>query len=379
MMKVISYFEKDKKYVLVTEELVNRDEVDKFVHEVNGSYSNLEIMFLNLDSISKEMIDVLIKISNEYSKSNFRIVTISETLSHYMLNISIKNTYLRNSSKENHNTIVYENVFDDKKIKLFLDNVFHIYGYDFRSYKMGNILTSIKTAMKKCNLYEFEKFTSEVSKNEDIFKILFREISVNVTSFFRDPQVYKYLKEEILPYLNSFHSIRIWSAGSSTGEEAYSLAILLYEMNMLEKSVIYATDFNIDAIKNARNAIYPLNIIDNATKDYNLMGGNDSFLEYFTIKNNYIEVSSKIKKHVIFYNHNLISDKVFNEFHLIVCRNVLIYFNAELQNKALSLFGKSIHRNGFLLLGKSENVTYKHGVELFKPYEDKFNIYKKQI
>lgn len=377
-MKIISYYENDKKFVLVTEKLVNKDEVNEFIHEVNGLNSKLEIMFLNLDNIPKEIVDALIMISKNYSSSNFRIVTISEVLSYYMLNMSIKNTYLRNSMKD-FNDFRYDDRLDDNKVKLFLCDMYQTYGYDFSSYKFGNVSTSIKTAMKKCNLYEFDKFALEVLNNEDVFKILFREISVNVTSFFRDPQVYKYLKEEILPYLNSFHSIRIWSAGTSTGEEAFSLAILLEEMNMLEKSVIYATDFNNNVIENAKNAIYSLNIINDVIQNYKLIGCNGDLLEYFNLSNNYIEVISKIKRHVIFCNHNLVSDNVFNEFHLILCRNVLIYFNANLQNKALRLFDESLHRNGFLVLGKSENITYKHDVDKFKPYEDKFNIYKKQI
>ncbi|MEI7662852.1 MAG: CheR family methyltransferase [Bacteroidota bacterium] len=200
---------------------------------------------------------------------------------------------------------------------------------------------------------------------------------MNVTEFFRNPLTFLAVREKVLTYLDSFPHIKIWSAGCSTGQEAVTLTILLDELGILHKSQIYASDINPFVVEEAQNGLYSLEMIENSRANYKLSGGTGDFDNYFTIKDGYAQIKDYLKDKILFFQHSLLNKGAFNEFHLVLCRNVLIYFDQNLQNSVLDLFFRSLDMNGFLVLGESESITsYPIGFQIF----DKTNkIFKKII
>jgi chemotaxis protein methyltransferase CheR len=203
------------------------------------------------------------------------------------------------------------------------------------------------------------------------------EVTVNVTEMFRDPSFYKALNTQVIPYLSGFPHIRVWSAGCSSGEEVYSLAILLSEAKLNAKSFIYGTDINTGMLDEARKGAYSLRKINAYTENYQLCELPGSFTDHFTIMYDAASIRSELKQNTLFSIHNLVSDNAFNEFQLISCRNVFIYFEAELQEKILSLFHKSLCPNGFLCLGSKETIRFPEFKSKFKVINPKENIYQK--
>jgi chemotaxis protein methyltransferase CheR len=184
------------------------------------------------------------------------------------------------------------------------------------------------------------------------------EMTVNVTEMFRDPMLYKVLRENILPILATHPFIRIWHAGCATGEEVYSMAILLQEANLLQKSLLYATDLNPGVIENVRKGIFPLSAMKQYSENYIASGGKRDFSDYYTALFDRAQFDQGLKSKMILATHNLVSDRSFNEFQLIVCRNVLIYFDKDLQDNVLNLFDDSLEKLGFLVLGSKENLRF---------------------
>ncbi len=259
----------------------------------------------------------------------------------------------------------------------FLEQIHKRYGFDYRNYQLESITRRIQTNMVRNNYPEFVDFSKAVLSNQKIFEDLFLDFSVNVTEFFRDPQTFRIIREKILPYLNSFHHIKIWCAGCSTGEEPYSLAMMLKEENMLHKTQIYATDFNNVILKQAKNGLYSTDNQERCTNRYMESGGKTNFHYYFDTQDNYLKIKQELKDKILFFEHNLVSDSVFNEFNLILCRNTIIYFNDKLQKRVLSLFNSSLRRNGFLVLGKSETLANTTTSKFFNKYDIDNRIYKK--
>lgn len=185
-----------------------------------------------------------------------------------------------------------------------------------------------------------------------------QEITVNVTEMFRDPQFYKKLNDKVLPVLASYPSIKIWHAGCSTGEEVYSLAILLHEMDLLKRVRIYATDINTLALEKARKGIIDVRLVKEYTRNYIKAGGKSDFSSYYTARYDNAIIHRHLRERVVFSQHNLVADSVFNEFQLICCRNVLIYFNSFLQNRVLQLFYNSLSPLGYLALGIKESLLF---------------------
>jgi chemotaxis protein methyltransferase CheR len=258
----------------------------------------------------------------------------------------------------------------------FLESIYSKYGYDYRDYELGSIIRRIKISMLRENACDFKEFQNSVLKDEELFEQLFMDFSINTTSFFRDPAVYLALKNKVLPYLNSYAHIKIWCVGCSNGKEAYSLAILLDELEMLHKTQIYATDINPYIIEEANNGLYSIDEIDNDILNYQRIGGERNFVDYIELKGNYTKVKSYLQKNILFFQHSLIRSGILNQFQLILCRNVLIYFNPELQEKVLSNFHKSLDISGFLVLGKSEGMLLNRGHTYFTKYMDKEKIYR---
>ncbi|HEY2582153.1 MAG TPA: protein-glutamate O-methyltransferase CheR, partial [Mucilaginibacter sp.] len=209
------------------------------------------------------------------------------------------------------------------------------------------------------------------------FQEFLEEITVNVTEMFRDPSFYKALNSQVLPHLSTHQHIKIWSAGCSSGEEAYSLAILMQEAGLKKKSFIYGTDINTDMLKKARKGIYSFRNIKSYSENYQLTGLSGSFANHFTTMYDAAAIHSELKLNTLFSVHNLISDTVFNEFQLISCRNVFIYFETQLQEKILGLFYDSLCPQGFLCLGSKENIRSDIFKRKFREINSKENIYQK--
>lgn len=251
------------------------------------------------------------------------------------------------------------------------------YGYDFSGYSKASMLRRINRFMEKSKLDSILDLKFELINNQAFFTEFVNEIVVNVSEFFRDPEFFKSLKTHIFPYLESYPSINIWSAGCSFGEEAYSLAIFLSEMEMLNKTRLYGTDISSNAISKSRKGIYSIKNFKEYSNNYFSSGGQASLNEYFVFSEDKAIINSTLKKNILFTHHNLVADSVFKEFQLILCRNVLIYFDEELQDKVLNLFYDSLPINGFLALGKKESLRFSSVYDKFKEIDKLEKIYQK--
>lgn len=254
----------------------------------------------------------------------------------------------------------------DELIEILLSDVLEVYGYDFTGYSRASLKRRI------LRLYEMDKFVSfaeyryKIRTEPGYFKRFLEEITINVTEMFRDPAFYKTLRNEILPRLGTYPFIRIWVAGCSTGEEAYSVAIFLKELNLLHKSLIYATDINSEVVANASQAMIPLNKIKLYTENYIAAGGSEHFIDYYTANYSLGKLKDELKSKIIFSTHNLVTDNSFNEFQLILCRNVLIYFDRPLQNKVFELFNNSLEKFGYIALGTKETLDFSSVAKNFE-------------
>ncbi|GEL09481.1 chemotaxis protein methyltransferase CheR [Flavobacterium glycines] len=251
------------------------------------------------------------------------------------------------------------------------------FDYDFRDYSKASILRRINRFMTINNMKNAVDLKFELINNPSIFQNFINEIVVNVSEFFRDPSFFKSLQQKVFPYLESYPKINIWSAGCSFGEETYSLNILLKENNLYDKSRIYATDISSNAIEKSRKGIYDNANFKEYTKNYYDCGGKESLKNYFVSDEKHSMIQSELKKNILFSNHNLVTDSVFKECQLILCRNVLIYFNNNLQNKALELFYESLPVHGFLAIGKKESLRFSSVYENFKEIDREEKIYQK--
>ena len=257
-----------------------------------------------------------------------------------------------------------------------IDLIKKVHGFDFSEYTKASLKRRLARIMqfKKMSFYDLKHL---LVNDQQIFQEFLEEITVNVTEMFRDPLFYKALNNQVLPYLSSYQHIKIWSAGCSSGEEVYSLAILLKEANLRNKSFIYGTDINTEMLKEARMGIYSLRKIKSYTENYQYTGLPGTLTDHFTIMYDAASIHSEIKQNTLFSVHNLISDTVFNEFQMISCRNVFIYFESGLQEKILELFYKSLCPLGFLCLGSKEAIRSDFFRRRFKVINQKENIYQK--
>lgn len=270
---------------------------------------------------------------------------------------------------------INDDFFTQEQIERFLIKINDKYGYDYSGYSIKHIKRRIHlfyTALKPNSFHDFENI---ILNNKSIFKDLFLNISVNITTFYRNPKVFKLLRNEILPKLDSYLDIKVWCAGCSSGEEPYSIAIFLKELGLLDRSLIYATDLNDVILKNAENGLYSKDSYNRFLKHYYQAGGDESFSKYFIDHNNFVEINEEIKDKILFFRHNLALDAKLNEFQLIFCRNVLIYFDKDLKNKIFDLFKESLDSYGFLVLGESESLNKN---EKYLTIDEKNKIYKRK-
>lgn len=246
----------------------------------------------------------------------------------------------------------------DAEVEILLNDLMEQYGYDFTDYAKASLKRRINRLLALDKFPSFAELRYRIKKDETYLKRFVEEITVNVTEMFRDPSFYKVLRTEILSILATYPLIRIWHAGCSTGEEVYSMAIMLQEANLLHKSLLYATDLNPDVLEKARKGIFPLVNMKQYSENYILSGGTQDFSSYYTAKYDRAKFDTALSKKMIFATHNLVSDRSFNEFQLILCRNVMIYFDKDLQERVLTLFDQSLETLGFLALGAKETMRF---------------------
>ncbi|HTM66265.1 MAG TPA: protein-glutamate O-methyltransferase CheR [Flavipsychrobacter sp.] len=246
----------------------------------------------------------------------------------------------------------------DEELEILLNDLLEQHGYDFTEYAHASLKRRINRLASLDKFPSFAELRFRLKNDEGYLKRFVEEISVNVTEMFRDPLFYKTLREEVLPVLATYPLIRIWHAGCATGEEVYSLAIVLKELKLLEKSLLYATDINPSVLETARKGIFPLSQMKIYSENYVEAGGSQEFSQYYTANYDFAKMDEELKKRIILATHNLVSDHSFNVFHLILCRNVLIYFNKDLQDRVFRLFDDSLEKLGFLALGAKETIRF---------------------
>lgn len=265
------------------------------------------------------------------------------------------------------------------EIDLILQAIYHKYGYDFRNYSKAHIKRRILNRVTASELKSVSELQHKVLHDSSFFEIILRDLSINVTEMFRDPGFYLALRKDVLPILKTYPFFKVWHAGCSTGEEVYSFAVLLKEEGIYERAQIYATDFNRDVLEIAKKGIYPIDRIKEYTANYQAAGGKQSFSDYYMANYNSVIYDQSLKKNIVFAEHNLVTDNVFAEANLIICRNVLIYFNKELQNRVVTLFKDSLVNGGFLGLGSKETLQFSNQVNNFEIINRDEKIYKKKM
>ena len=249
-------------------------------------------------------------------------------------------------------------VIREGDIQTLVQDILEDYGYDFSAYAKASLRRRIERLMGLDGFPSFAEFRYRIKSDENYLARFVEQITVNVTEMFRDPSFYHTLRTKVLPVLATYPHIRIWHAGCATGEEVYSMAILLQEEGLLDKTLLYATDINPDVLEVARRGIYKLNAMKQYSENYIAAGGRRDFSDYYTAHYDHAQLDTSLIKRAIFSTHNLVSDSSFNEFQLILCRNVLIYFEKELQDKVCNLFDASLDHLGYLALGAKETLRF---------------------
>ncbi|XWW44770.1 protein-glutamate O-methyltransferase CheR [Fibrella sp. USSR17] len=247
-------------------------------------------------------------------------------------------------------------MIEEEEVTLLLNDIVELYGYDFTNYSRASLKRRINRLWLIDKFPSFAELRYRVRSDAAYLKRFVEELTVNVTEMFRDPSFYHVLRNDVLPTLAAKPFIRIWHAGCSTGEEVYSMAILLREVGLLAKSLLYATDLNPDVLDVARRGIFPLAPMKQYSGNYQLSGGTRDFSQYYTAQYDHVKFIDELGTRMVFSTHNLVSDHSFNEFDLIVCRNVLIYFNKDLQERVLRLFDDSLGPLSYLALGSRETL-----------------------
>ena len=250
------------------------------------------------------------------------------------------------------------------------------YGYDFSDYARASLQRRVMRCMQKAGCLTAYELKYQLTNDHRFFTWFIESLTVNVTEMFRDPAFYKELRHNVLPKLASYPAIKIWHAGCSTGEEVFSMAILLHEAGLLSRTRLYATDLNPANLERARQGIVSLQHMKNYTANYIQSGGTNDFSAYYTARYENAIIHKEYRKNIVFAVHNLATDQVFNEFQLVCCRNVLIYFNRDLQNRAINLFSNSLTPLGYLALGMKESLLFTDVRHQFEVVDPAVRIYR---
>ena len=263
------------------------------------------------------------------------------------------------------------------EIELLLLGLTRQYGYDFRGYAPASLKRRIHHAMGELGVSTVSALQDRVLHDEDALERLLRSLTIHVTAMFRDPDFYKAVRRHVIPALRTYPFVRIWHAGCSTGEEVYSMAIMLEEEGLYDRARLYATDVSDRALDRARRGIYSAELMRKYTDGYHRAGGTSDFSRYYIADGAHAILSSSLKRNIVFSQHNLASDSSFNEFNLIFCRNVMIYFGTDLRDRAAKLLHDSLVRFGYLALGKKEAIDPMPVANRFEPLPGDQRIYKR--
>lgn len=265
----------------------------------------------------------------------------------------------------------------DVEIELLLEGVFRVYGFDYRQYRRALIKRRLLELMRAEKLETISAFQNRILHDRACLNRLILGLSIHSTEMFRDPSFYLTFRRKVAPLLKTYPTVQMWIAGCSTGEEIYSLSILLQEEKLYDRSRIYATDISQAVLRKAREGIFPLSAMRNYTHNYQQAGGRRDFSDYYTAKYDNVIFSNSLRDHVVFSEHNLATDGSFNEFQVIFCRNVMIYFNRELQARVHNLLYESLSMFGVFGLGNRESLKLTPRANAYEHLNDKDRLYRK--
>jgi chemotaxis protein methyltransferase CheR len=266
----------------------------------------------------------------------------------------------------------------DIELPLLIEAIYLKYHYDFRQYARASLKRRLTAALSHFGVPTLSQLQDKVLRNPTMFPQLLDFLTVPVSEMFRDPSYFRSLREHVVPILRTYPSLKVWVAGCSTGEEVYSLAILLREEGLLSRTLIYATDINPRSLQKAQSGIYDLARVAGFTENHRKSGARSSLSDYYTAAYGGVMLDKSLRQHIVFSDHSLATDSVFAEVHLVSCRNVLIYFDRQLQDRAISLFSEALVRKGFLGIGSKESLRFSSHADAFEELVRDDRIYRKR-
>ncbi len=266
---------------------------------------------------------------------------------------------------------------EDIEIRLLLEALYVRYHYDFRNYAMGSVKRRLRQACEQMGFATISALQEKILHDETMLPRLLGYLTVQVSEMFRDPSYFRAIREKVVPHLKTYSSLKIWIAGCSCGEEVYSLAILFREEGLEDRTIFYATDINQDALQAAEAGVYNLDRVQLFTENHRKSGGRSSLSDYYKAGYGRVSFDRSLRERVVFSDHSLVTDAVFGEMQLISCRNVMIYFDRTLQDRAVGLFKDSLARKGFLGIGAKENLRFSAHADGFKEFVREEKIYQR--
>lgn len=266
----------------------------------------------------------------------------------------------------------------DIEFHLLIEAILHLYHYDFRGYAAASLRRRLRTALVHFQCATLSQLQDRIMREPAAFSELLNHMTVQVSDMFRDPSYFRALRERVVPILRTYPSLKVWVAGCSAGEEAYSLAILLEEEGLLAKTLIYATDINPQSLQKAEAGVFAIERVAGFTLNHRQSGGTSSLSDHYTAAYGRAIFHKSLREHIVFSDHSLATDSVFAEVQLVSCRNVLIYFNRALQDRALKLFHDSLCRSGFLGIGSKESLQFSSYGTAFEPFVRDERIHQKR-
>lgn len=269
------------------------------------------------------------------------------------------------------------NKVEDIEIRLLLDALYHRYHYDFRKYAMSSIRRRLRQAKEHLNCATISAMQERMLHDPDMLPQMLRYLTVQVSEMFRDPSYFLAIREKVVPHLRTYPSLKVWVAGCSNGEELYSLVILFREEGLEDRTLFYATDINPEALSQAQAGVYDLERVRLFTENHRLAGGKTSLSDYYQTGYNRCVLDKSLRRNVVFSDHSLVTDQVFGEMHFVSCRNVMIYFDRTLQDRAVGLFKDALPRNAFLGLGAKETLRFSDHAAAFRDFVRDEKIYQR--
>ncbi len=267
---------------------------------------------------------------------------------------------------------------EDIEIRLLLEALYHRYHYDFRNYAMASIKRRLRQARERLGFETFSALQESVLHDPDMLPVLLGYLTVQVSEMFRDPSYFRAIREKVVPHLRTYPSLKVWIAGCSGGEELYSFAILFREEGLEQRTLFYATDINQEALRQAEAGLFGVDRIALFTENHRDSGGKSSLSDYYSAAYGRASFDKSLRQRVVFSDHSLVTDAVFGEMHLISCRNVMIYFDHRLQDRAIGLFKDSLIHRGFLGLGAKESLRFSGHAAAFSEFARGEKIYRRR-